>query len=307
MKKSLLIHPEELSVKWVDRMVDAGCDTLALHPTGGANAHESLQRMLDRLQDADYRALLDYADARGLKVEYAMHTARFLLPADLFDEHPDYFRENAEGQRVCDHNLCASNEAALDLFAQNALALAKKLYKTSDTFYFWMDDVRDGFCHCEKCRRMTPSEQQLTVMNRVIQVLRTEFPNARLAYLAYQICLPCPASVKPAEGIFLEYAPFDRDFDKKAEEMPEDQIKNIKDLLSYFGKDDARVLEYWYDNSLFSRWKKPPKQMFPKNHLIPADLAFYRSLGFEDIASFACFLGEDYEALYGDFDLSAYK
>ena len=67
------------------------------------------------------------------------------------------------------------------------------------------------------------------------------------------------------------------------------------------------MLEYWYDNSLFSRWKKPPKQMFPKNHLIPADLAFYRSLGFEDIASFACFLGEDYEALYGDFDLSAYK
>ena len=50
MKKSLLIHPEELSVKWVDRMIDAGCDTLALHPTGGANAHESLQRMLDRLK-----------------------------------------------------------------------------------------------------------------------------------------------------------------------------------------------------------------------------------------------------------------
>jgi len=32
---SLLIHPEELSLSWIDRMAQHGIPTLALHPEGG--------------------------------------------------------------------------------------------------------------------------------------------------------------------------------------------------------------------------------------------------------------------------------
>jgi hypothetical protein len=37
-----------------------------------------------------------------------------------------------------------------------------------------------------------------------------------------------------------------------------------------------------------------------------ADFAYYRSLGFEDFSSFACYLGEDYEALFGEVDVTPF-
>ena len=32
MKTSILIHPSELSRRWIDRMAEQGVDTLGLHP-----------------------------------------------------------------------------------------------------------------------------------------------------------------------------------------------------------------------------------------------------------------------------------
>ena len=37
-----------------------------------------------------------------------------------------------------------------------------------------------------------------------------------------------------------------------------------------------------------------------------ADFEFYRSLGFEDFSSFACYLGEDYEELHGEVDITPF-
>ena len=72
-------------------------------------------------------------------------------------------------------------------------------------------------------------------------------------------------------------------------------------------QEDAKILEYWYDNSLFSDWKKPPRRFTPDNSLIRDDIAFYRDKGIPYISSFACYLGKDYEALYGEPDLSAFS
>ena len=58
---------------------------------------------------------------------------------------------------------------------------------------------------------------------------------------------------------------------------------------------------------MFSDWKKPPCKFTPDNESIKKDIAFYRSLGFENIGSFACYLGEDYEKLWGEADYSAFE
>lgn len=94
MKKSILIHPDELSKVWIDRMVRENIDVIALHPPGGAKAHEYLAKMLEMLEAPEYRALLDYAAEQGLKIEYEMHAAGYLLPKSLFESHPEYFRLN---------------------------------------------------------------------------------------------------------------------------------------------------------------------------------------------------------------------
>lgn len=306
MEKTLLIHPEELSRAWIDRMAAVGCDALTLHPVGGYEAHLTLERMLESLERPEMRSLLDYAAERGLAVEYAMHSARYLMPASLFETHPTYFRMNREGVRTPDFNFCVSNDEALSLYAENAAHLAARLYRTSNRFFFWMDDCKDAFCHCERCSRMTPADQQLKVLNAVIRRLRCDIPTAKLSYLAYFETIHCPMTVKPEEGIFVEYAPIERDFHKTVDCMPTAELDNIRALLNYFGRKDARVLEYWYDNSLFSKWTKPPIRFVPNNDVIRYDISYYRELGFYEIASFACYLGADYEALWGVADISAF-
>lgn len=306
MRKSLLIHPEELSKKWIDRFVAQGVDTVGLHPVGGNDAEFSLERLTQRMQEADYQALIDYAREQGLKIEYEFHSCSWLLPRGLFEQHPEYFRVDTAGNRTTDRNFCVTNEDALQFVVDRSVQLAKALYGSENRYFFWLDDGKNQHCHCEQCKNLSPSDQNLMTMNAIVTALRKEDPDAQVAYLAYQDCMAVPQQVRPAPGIFLEYAPIERCFDKPLRESMQPQIPAIQELLDYFGTTDSKVLEYWYDNSLFSGWKKPPQRFEPKNQFIPDDIAFYRELGFEDISSFACYLGEDYEALYGEPDISAF-
>ena len=305
LNASLLIHPDELSYKWIDRISEGNIPTLALHPPGGIRADETLLDLCRRLEDAEYRKMIDYARERGISIEYEMHSARFLLPKSEFESHPEYFRMTRDGVRSPDLNLCPSCDEALDIVAENAARLAKSLYGSTERFFFWLDDAADGRCHCQKCKELSASDQQLLILNRIIKRLRKDIPNASLAYLAYMETIEPPTRVKPEEGIFLEYAPFKRDFHKPL--SGDLQSKFIVPLLDFFGADDAKALDYWYDNSLFSRWKKPPQPFSVDRDVLFSDFEYYRFLGFSDIGCFACFLGEDYEALYGDVDISDFS
>ncbi len=301
---SLLIHPEELDRKWIDRLVGLGIPTLALHPVGGFRAPLTMKAMLDRLETDEFRALIDEAAEKGLNIEYEMHAARYFLPKSEFDAHPDWFRMNEAGERVADTNCCASNRDALDHMAKRAAETAKKLYRSSHRYFFWLDDAPDAFCHCPACGELSSSDQQMIIMNRILEELRKVDPEATLAYLAYYGTLPPPTKVKPAEGIFLEYAPIARDFHKPLadanDEKNETQNRYLRALLETFGKDTAKALDYWLDNSLFSNWTKPPKPFEADTAVIHADFKYYRALGFRDISSFACYLGADYIELHGE-------
>ena len=307
MKKSLLIHPEELSEKWIARAKEVGCDILALHPVGGPVSCATAERLGELCEQAEFRALIDKAIDAGLEVEYELHAAEFLLPRVHFETHPEYFREDENGVRTTEYNFCVSEQGALDLVGDRAVWYAKRLYRSNPKFYFWMDDIKGGICHCERCKGLSASDQQLTVMNYLVKRRCAEIPGAKLAYLAYHDFMAVPQTVKPEDGIFLEYAPIERDFTKPVSDMPKEQIENLKALLQFFGEKDSKVLEYWFDNSFFSKWTKPPARFAANGALFKEDIAFYRGLGFEDISSFACYLGEDYEELYGEADISVFQ
>lgn len=125
-----------------------------------------------------------------------------MAPQNLFEAHPDYYWEDENGQRSTAHNFCPSSVPMLELVVQNAVALAKQLYRSSHNYYFWLDDTKHGNCHCTKCRGLSPSDQQLLVMNRILSGLRQYDPDAKLAYLAYFHCIQPPQTVKPDIGIF---------------------------------------------------------------------------------------------------------
>lgn len=299
---SLLIHPDELSLTWIDRMVSHGLPTLALHPVGGREAKKSLEALLEQLEQPSFRALIDYAVQRGLRIEYEMHAMQFLLPRSEFSHHPQWFRMNQNGERTSDWNCCASNLQALDLIADHAAALVKKLYRSSHRYFLWLDDAKESACCCPECRRMTPSDQQLKILNHILIRLQKDDPEASLAYLAYYACIEAPKQLAPESGIFLEYAPFERDFHRPLSQ--DAQSRALTKLLSLFGAETAKALDYWYDNSLFSQWRKPPKAFTVDREVLQADFSYYREIGFEDIGCFACYLGKDYEDRYGAPDIT---
>lgn len=305
MKNGMIIHPSELSKKWIDRLADTGVDVLGIHPEGGKDAPKTLARLLELLKTPEYRALIDYARARGLEIEYECHAAGYLMDKSLFDAHPEYFRMNSDGARTPDWNFCVSSPDALALFARRAAELALSLYGSGRDFYFWMDDGRGIWCNCPKCRGLSPSDQQYIALRAAIGEIRKHIPDARMAYLAYIDTIAPPTAVENDGSIFLEYAPFEK-YTAKGEDA-EDRIAREKQmlapLLDAFGKEDSKVLEYWYDNSLFSKWKKPPARFVLDEEAMMRDVRDYREMGFSRASTFACFLGEDYEELYGEADI----
>ena len=308
MKNGMIIHPGELSKKWIDRLADAGVGTLGIHPEGGSGAPKSLERLISLLKTPEYRTLIDYARSRGLKIEYECHAAGYLMDKSLFDSHPEYFRMNSDGERTPDWNFCVSNPEALGLFARRAADLALALYGSGKDYYFWMDDGRGIHCRCPKCQALSPSDQQYIALRAALREIRKHIPEARMAYLAYIDTIAPPTVARSEDGLFLEYAPFEK-YTAKGEDRAiriERERGMIAPLLEYFGVEDAKVLEYWYDNSLFSRWKKPPARFVLNADAMVEDIRDYRAMGFDRISTFACFLGEDYEELYGEVDVTPF-
>ena len=300
---SLLIHPEEVSRKWIDRLVESKIDCLGIHPVGGYRAHINLESLLEDLKTEKFRSLLDYAADNGLKIEYEMHCGSYLLPRNLFESHPDYFRMNEEVKRTNDMNFCVSNIDAMEIVTKRARELAKSLYRSTHNFYFWLDDKKDSHCHCPECSKYSASDQQMIVVNEILKEIQKDIPDARVAYLAYfNTSLP-PKKIRPSKGVFVEYAPMERDMKKPSSQVPDTEKMLQNELLETFGIAGSKVLEYWYDNSMFSNWTKPPKKYVPDFDLISESVTYYKSKGFENISSFACYLGEDYERLHGDFGL----
>lgn len=308
MKASMIIHPEELSKKWIDRLCKAKIKTLGIHPVGGPTATSSLENLVELCKDEGYRSLIDYAKEKDVEIEYEIHSAGYLMPRALFDTHPEYFRMNEDGERTPDYNFCVSNPDALELFSKNAAVLADSLYGSSDNFYFWLDDGHALCCHCERCKALSPSDQQLIVLNAVISEIKKTRKNARLAYLAYMDSVVTPKRVRPAEGIFLEYAPFEK-YTAKGDDAPlliAREREMIKPLMDFFGG-EFKLLEYWYDNSLYSNWTKPPVKLCVDTDKMRMEIEDYKRLGFTNISTFACYLGEDYEALHGEIDITPFS
>jgi len=302
----MIIHHGELTNTWIDRLSEAGISALGIHPWSGKGTFETLENLLEMIQTTEYRSMIDRARSRGLEVEYEIHAAGYLMPRKLFREHPEYFRMNEKEERTDDLNFCVSNSAALDLAAKRAVELALALYGSSHNYHFWMDDGGHGqYCHCPKCKKLSPSDQQLLVVNRMAEEIRKHIPDAKIAYLAYHDTISPPTRITPAKGVFLEYAPFEKYTARggDAAELIDRELKMIRPLMRFFDREPKKVLEYWYDNSLYSRWKKPPARFVLNEENMLKDIEAYRNMGFDSISTFACFLDKEYEKLYGEADI----
>ncbi len=303
-RRGIIIHPDELEWSWVERLQEAHLNVLALHPPGGVNAHLTLEAAIHHRLLPQTQAIFNRLGHMGVEIEYEAHAMGWLLPRSLFAVRPDWFRMDENGQRKADFNLCPSQPEALEYVAARAEQLARLLNVDSDRYFFWLDDVSGCACHCEKCRALSVSDQQLIVVNAMLRGIRRYRADAKISYLAYHEAIAAPEKVEPLSGVFLEYAPFHRNAHKPLldADCPENvqEAQSLHPLLSYFGTKDSQVLEYWMDNSMYSNWTKPPKQFKLDEAVMQADVKAYREMGFESITSFGCYLGADYRELWGE-------
>jgi hypothetical protein len=216
---------------------------------------------------------------------------------------------NEQGQRTADANLCVHSARALDIAAENALALAQTLKPTTGRYFFWGDDG-SPWCRCPDCRGLSDSDQALLFENRLLQALRKTEPRAQVAHLAYGNTLPPPKQLKPAPGIFLEYAPIHRRYDlpyaAQQDQSHQDRLEMLDANLAVFGAQNAQVLEYWLDVSRVSRWKKPALKLPWNSAVFAADLDTYGARGIRHVTSFAVFIDADYLLRHGEPPLDEY-
>lgn len=305
-RRGVIIHPEEASPRWLRLLKQSELNVLGIHPVGGPLADQTLDAFIHRYSTPEFQSFRNAVLDLGCDFEFELHALTYLMPRSLFGAHPDWFRVDLEGKRNPDFNLCFSNADAVGYIKKAAEKLARTLVPTSGRYYLWLDDVfyADSFCHCEKCRQLNAADQQLIAVNAMADAIRQFNPEAQIAHIAYLDAIVVPQVVKPAEGVFLEYAPYRRTYDyainDPACEMNVKESASLPGLIEYFGAKNAQVLEYWVDNSFFSKWTKPPVKLPFKPEQMKLEVAFYRSLGFESMTSFACYLGEDYVELYGE-------
>ena len=132
---------------------------------------------------------------------------------------------------------------------------------------------------------------------RIVESKRSYFSN--ISRIDCDFLFPSSASV--FKRILLQEV-----YAVSADEKNADQNQHLKGLIETFGKNGAKALDYWLDNSLFSNWTKPPKAFVADEAVIHADFEYYKSLGFTDISTFACYLGADYIELHGEPDITAF-
>ena len=255
-----------------------------------------------------WKKFFNRARKEGIDFEFEEHMMTFLLPRDLFETHPEYFRMDKKGNRVKDANGCPSSKACLEVVKENAKDIARRYSPTNDKYYFWMDDG-GGICHCPACKFLNASDQALLFENAIIEAVKEINPDAKVAHLCYHETLTAPKSVKPHEDIFLEFAPFFRNWSYPLTNLTakgrtgithKKYLDSLKENLKIFPVETAQVLEYWMDDSLFSEWKPDNLVEVPwKPEVFQSDLQTYASYGIRHIMCYCAYVGPDYVRKFG--------
>jgi len=294
----VVLVPGDLSLgDWPERAKKAGLSTIALHH--GISPKEVVRA----IESDEGMKFLDACRRLGLEVEYELHAMSELLPRDRFGKDPTLFRMNDRGERTADANLCVHSTPALDLIGERAASLCKTLRPTTGRYFLWGDDGKP-WCRCDKCRGLSDSDQALILANHLWKALRRQDDKARIAHLAYANTLAPPKDIKPAEGVFLEFAPINRRYDmpyaKQTATSDRDGLAMLDANLKVFPTESAQVLEYWLDVSRASKWKRPAAKLPWDKEVFLADVETYAARGIRHVTTFAAWVDAGYAKRHGD-------
>ena len=206
---------------------------------------------------------------RGLALEVGGHVLTELLPRSLFAAHPEYFPLTTGGDRSDFGNLCPSSHALAVVTERARAAFAG----AADVHLWGLDALGGGWCACERCGKLTPSDQALLVCNAVADALARD---VRVFHLAYHDTLAPPESVRPAPGVSAEFAPRERCYAHALDDPACTTNRPYREaferhLERFAGR--VHVFEYYGDAILFGGCAVPLVDVCGR------DLEYYRRAG----------------------------
>jgi hypothetical protein len=225
--------------------------------------------------------LLPLLEQRSLTLELGGHGLAALVPRQLFKSTPEAFRFDGT-KRTPDHNFCPSSPEAQALLRRNARRyfLANP---EAEIYHLWADDILGGgWCRCEKCAALSPSDQALLSVNILAQELERLNPSARIAHLAYHDTLAAPSRVEVLPQVVLTYAPrmrsYGHAFGDADSAINREQLDALEANLAYFAPTErpeigTRVFEYYLDGLLFKAVAPPTAS------LMREDIRAYKAAG----------------------------
>ena len=215
-------------------------------------------------------------------LEVGGHGLSELLPRDLFEDHPEYFRmfqpEDFNGRRMPDSNLCVTNPDARTIVQEN---YRKRLESIEGVYalHAWADDLpAGGWCLCPSCRAFPPADQATLAMRMLAEVARDA--GVRVPVLAYHDTMFPGSQVPPAPECFLLFAPRERCYGHALDDpsCPRNRfyMEALRQWMAAFeGIDDAHTFEYYFDQILF-------RGVYPYlPEVILRDMRVYESHGIE--------------------------
>ncbi len=81
-------------------------------------------------------------------------------------------------------NICMSNPKAREI-ANNAIVDYAVNHKNVDFLHVWLADHFNNHCECDECRKKTPSDWYVIMMNELDQMLEAKGLNTRIVFICY--------------------------------------------------------------------------------------------------------------------------
>ncbi len=141
-----------------------------------------------------------------LAYAWFVHTfeRNILNPADVFDEHPEYF-SMVNGKRLRERTqLCLTNPDVLRITIEKV----KKALADNPTCRLISVSQNDwaNNCTCDSCRKIDEEEGSsagslIWFVNQVAEAIEKDFPDAIIDTLAYQYSRPAPRKIRPRHNV----------------------------------------------------------------------------------------------------------
>lgn len=135
-----------------------------------------------------------------------VHTFHALLPPEkYFEEHPEYFMMDANGNRN-PHQLCTTNPDVVRLVIEEV----RRYIKESPYTELVSVSKTDGgqTCLCENCKSLDDAEGSnmaalLHLVNKVAQDIEQDYPHVAISTLAYLETIGVPKTFRPAKNVVI--------------------------------------------------------------------------------------------------------